>query len=133
MSVLVASPALEKPSWLGSNAGRTSSSVSVSKPHTIDVACSPSCITTSAVRCHREERKISEGAQAARKTWLEIVPDAQLRSHSAGPFGNFFAITWPIGKTERVKLATEIIETLWLYDGESTIHVHPRFGGIALD
>ncbi|KAF1959363.1 hypothetical protein CC80DRAFT_355100, partial [Byssothecium circinans] len=81
----------------------------------IDVLSSPSCITTFPVRLHADEPQITLGAQAARKTWLDIDPPAkekELRSHSAGPYGNFFALTWPYGKMERVKLATEIIETL---------------------
>ncbi|KAF2688339.1 terpenoid synthase [Lentithecium fluviatile CBS 122367] len=112
MSVKVLSPSLahsERPSWLTS-LPRTSSSRSVNTASAtkIDISSSPSCITTFPVCRH-----------AARKTWLEIVPsakDRELRSHSAGPYGNFFAITWPYGKMDRVKLATEIIETLWVYD-----------------
>lgn len=125
MSVQVLSPSLshsERPSWLTS-LPRTSSSRSVNTTSAtkIDISSSPSCITTFPVCRHADEPQISQGAQAARETWLEIVPsakDKELRSHSAGPYGNFFAITWPYGKMDRVKLATEIIETLWVYDGE---------------
>ncbi|KAF2636154.1 terpenoid synthase [Massarina eburnea CBS 473.64] len=123
MSVQVLSPSLphaERPSWL-SSLPRTSSSRSINTTSAtkIDISSSPSCITTFTVRVHKDEPQITQGAQAARNTWLDIVPsakDKQLRSHSAGPHGNFFAITWPYGKMERVKLATEIIETLWMYD-----------------
>jgi hypothetical protein len=84
----------------------------------ISVSSSPSCVTTFPVARHRAEAQIEEGALAARKAWLDLMPGQDLRTHSAGPDGNFFALCWPYGKTERVKLATEIIETLWLYDGE---------------
>lgn len=122
MSVQVLSPSLERPSWLTSlprnSSSRSTATLSANK---IDTSCSPTCITTFPVRVHSDEHQIAQGAQVARKTWLDIVPsakDKKLRSHSAGPYGNFFAITWPHGKTDRVNLATEIIETLWLYDGE---------------
>ncbi|CAI6072571.1 unnamed protein product [Clonostachys chloroleuca] len=82
----------------------------------ISVSSSPSCVTTFPVARHRAEAQIEEGALAARKAWLDLMPGQDLRTHSAGPDGNFFALCWPYGKTERVKLATEIIETLWLYD-----------------
>jgi hypothetical protein len=45
------------------------------------------------------------------------VPDFDKRSHSAGPNGDFFALTWPDGDAQRVKLMAEIIEALWIYDG----------------
>jgi hypothetical protein len=131
MSVQVLSPSLtrsERPSWLTS-LPRTSSSRLVNPTSTtkIDISSSPSCITTFPVRLHVDEPQVTLGAHAARKTWLDIVSssdDTELRPHSAGPHGNFFAITWPYGRTERVKLATEIIETLWMYDGQSEQHVH---------
>ncbi|KAJ4297447.1 hypothetical protein N0V90_005338 [Kalmusia sp. IMI 367209] len=123
MSVQILSPSLahpERPSWLTSlprnSSSRSINTISATK---IDVSSSPSCITTFPVRVHADKSQITQGAHAARKTWLDIVPsakDKELRSHSAGPYGNFFAITWPYGKIERVKLATEIIETLWMYD-----------------
>ena len=91
-----------------------------SAPEKISTLLSPSCVTIFTVAVHPEESQVSQGALAARKTWLDLFPDNDLRPHSAGPYGNFFALTWPLSKTDRVQLATEIIETLWLYDGKHT-------------
>jgi hypothetical protein len=87
-----------------------------SKP--IRVSSSPSCVTIFPVALHSDEFEVSQGALAARNNWLSLMPSNDIRPHSAGPYGNFFALCWPYGDTERVKLATEIIETLWLYDGK---------------
>lgn len=92
----------------------------------INVSSSPSCVTTFPVRLHRAEPQITQGALAARKTWLDMMPGQDLRPHSAGPHGNFFALCWPDGKTDRVALATEIIETLWLYDGKISRSLSPQ-------
>ncbi|TGJ82847.1 hypothetical protein E0Z10_g5919 [Xylaria hypoxylon] len=73
-------------------------------------------ITTFPVRVHREDNQINQGALNARKNFKNVAHKTEFRSHSAGPYGNFFATCWPNGKTERVKLATEIIESLWVYD-----------------
>lgn len=87
-------------------------------PISLDILSSSSCVTTFPVAAHPDEFQVSQGALAARKTWLDLMPNSDLRPHSVGPFGNFFTLCWPHGKIERVQLATEIIETLWLYDGK---------------
>ncbi|KAI1366075.1 terpenoid synthase [Xylaria arbuscula] len=88
------------------------------KPSSIKVktASHPQSITTFPVRVHKEDGQINQGALNARKNFKDVAKKTDFRSHSAGPHGNFFATCWPNGKTERVKLATEIIESLWLYD-----------------
>lgn len=83
----------------------------------IDTASTPRCITTFPARVHRDELWISKGAIIARKKFENLLPNPDYRSHSMGPYGNFFSFCWPEGKKERVRLGTEIIETLWLYDG----------------
>ncbi|KAI0974822.1 terpenoid synthase [Xylaria arbuscula] len=88
------------------------------KPSSIKVktASHPQSITSFPVRVHKEDDQINKGALNARKNFKHVAKKTDFRSHSAGPHGNFFATCWPNGKTERVKLATEIIESLWLYD-----------------
>ncbi|KAI8949500.1 terpenoid synthase [Xylaria longipes] len=88
------------------------------KPSSIKVKTEsqPQSLTTFPVRVHKEDNQINHSALSARKNFKDVARNTEFRSHSAGPFGNFFAICWPNGKTERVKLATEIIESLWLYD-----------------
>ncbi|KAI1120251.1 terpenoid synthase [Nemania abortiva] len=82
----------------------------------IKTASHPQSITTFPVRVHKEDNQINQGALNARKNFKEFARNTEFRSHSAGPHGNFFSICWPNGKTERVRLATEIIESLWVYD-----------------
>ncbi|KAF5022998.1 hypothetical protein F66182_4956 [Fusarium sp. NRRL 66182] len=77
---------------------------------------SPASITTFPVALHSDESQVSRGAETAREAWIRLMPRSDPRPHSAGPCGNFFAYCWPHGKTGRVKLAAEIVETLWLYD-----------------
>ncbi|KAI0432916.1 terpenoid synthase [Xylaria sp. FL1042] len=88
------------------------------KPSSIKVKTDshPQSITIFPVRVHKEDDQINKGALNARKNFKDVAKKTDFRSHSAGPYGNFFATCWPNGKTERVKLATEIIESLWLYD-----------------
>lgn len=95
------------------------------KPSSIKVktASHPQSITTFPVRVHKEDGQINQGALNARKNFKDVAKKTDFRSHSAGPHGNFFAMCWPNGKTERVKLATEIIESLWLYDGKLSYHI----------
>ncbi|KAI1328612.1 terpenoid synthase [Xylariaceae sp. FL0255] len=82
----------------------------------IDTSSHSQSITTFPVKVHRDDHTIHQGALNARKNFKNFTTRTDFRSHSAGPHGNFFSVCWPNGKTERVKLATEIIETLWLYD-----------------
>jgi hypothetical protein len=84
----------------------------------VDKSSQPKSITTFPVRVHKEDNQINQAALNARKNFKEFARNTEFRPHSASPYGNFFSICWPNGKTERVKLATEIIESLWLYDGE---------------
>ncbi|KAI1438676.1 terpenoid synthase [Xylaria sp. CBS 124048] len=88
------------------------------KPSSIKVKTSahPQSITTFQVRVHKDDGSINQGAINARKNFKDFARNTEFRSHSAGPYGNFFSTCWPNGKVERVKLATEIIESLWLYD-----------------
>ncbi|KAI1201898.1 terpenoid synthase [Nemania serpens] len=88
------------------------------KPSSVKVktASHPQSITTFPVRVHKEDSQINQGALNARKNFKDFAKKTEFRSHSAGPHGNFFSTCWPNGKTERVKLSTEIIESLWLYD-----------------
>ncbi|GAP91004.1 putative geranylgeranyl pyrophosphate synthase [Rosellinia necatrix] len=88
------------------------------KPSSIKVkiASHSKAITTFPVRVHKDDSYINQGALIARKTFKDFTPKTEFRSHSAGPYGNFFSTCWPNGKAERVKLATEIIESLWVYD-----------------
>jgi hypothetical protein len=90
------------------------------KPSSIRVETSshPQSITIFPVRVHKEDHQIAQAALNARKNFKEFAKKTEFRTHSAGPYGNFFSTCWPNGKTERVKLATEIIESLWLYDGK---------------
>ncbi|OTA55423.1 terpenoid synthase [Hypoxylon sp. EC38] len=90
----------------------TSSTTSIK----LETSSEPQCITTFPVRLHKDDSEISQGAVDARNNFQHLLPDAEYRPHSAGPCGNFFSLSWPDGKTERVRLGTEIIETLWLYD-----------------
>ncbi|OTB07495.1 hypothetical protein M426DRAFT_267931 [Hypoxylon sp. CI-4A] len=92
------------------------SSISSTSSIKLETTLTPQCITTFPVHVHRDEAQISQGALDARSNFQHLLPDAEYRPHSAGPHGNFFAICWPDSKMERAKLATEIIETLWLYD-----------------
>ncbi|KAI1179631.1 terpenoid synthase [Nemania sp. FL0916] len=82
----------------------------------IKTASHPQSITTFPVRIHKEDSHINQCALNARKNFKDFAHNTEFRSHSAGPHGNFFSTCWPNGKTERLKLATEIIESLWLYD-----------------
>ncbi|KAI0200612.1 terpenoid synthase [Astrocystis sublimbata] len=88
------------------------------KPSSIKIktARHPQSITTFPVRVHKEDNQINNSALSARKNFKDIAKKTEFRPHSTGPYGNFFATCWANGKTERVKLATEIIESLWLYD-----------------
>ncbi|KAI1390398.1 terpenoid synthase [Hypoxylon trugodes] len=92
------------------------SSVSSTSSTKLDTSLAPQSITAFPVRVHKDEDQVSQSALDARNNFQGLLPDADYRSHSSGPYGNFFALTWPDGITERVKLGTEIIETLWLYD-----------------
>lgn len=96
------------------------------KPSSVKVktASHPQSITSFPVRVHKEDNQINHGAMNARKNFKDFTRSTEFRSHSAGPYGNFFSTCWPNGKTERVKLATEIIESLWLYDGKPRIFSH---------
>ncbi|KAI0104059.1 terpenoid synthase [Hypoxylon sp. NC0597] len=98
-----------KPSLSQSSTSSTSSTK-------LETSSEPQCITTFPVCVHKDDSQISQGAVDARNNFQHLLPDANYRPHSAGPYGNFFSICWPDGKMERVKLGTEIIETLWLYD-----------------
>ncbi|KAI1461775.1 terpenoid synthase [Annulohypoxylon moriforme] len=100
----------------GHKSSSSQSSVSSTSSIKLDTTSSPQCITTFPVRVHKDESEISQGALDARGNFKDLLPDAETRPHSAGPYGNFFAICWPESRMERVKLGTEIIETLWLYD-----------------
>ncbi|KAI1098217.1 terpenoid synthase [Jackrogersella minutella] len=82
----------------------------------LDTSSSPQSITTFPVSVHKDEPQINQGAIDARSKFQHLLPETECRPHSAGPYGNFFAICWPDSIMERVRLATEIIETLWLYD-----------------
>ncbi|KAI3326520.1 terpenoid synthase [Xylariaceae sp. AK1471] len=76
----------------------------------------PRCITSFPISIHREAHKISRGALDARTHLQHFDSYKEFRSHSAGPYGNFFAICWPGSNVSRTKLAAEMIETLWIYD-----------------
>ncbi|KAI1317431.1 terpenoid synthase [Xylariaceae sp. FL0255] len=52
----------------------------------------------------------------ARRNVQVLAPQFTYRPHSANSHGNFFAMCWPTGNVEKVGLAAEITETLWLYD-----------------
>ncbi|KAI2631674.1 terpenoid synthase [Xylaria nigripes] len=88
------------------------------KPSSTKVKTSshPQTITLFPVQVHKDDGQINQGANNARKNFKDFTRNKEFRSHSAGPYGNFFSTCWPHGKVERVKLATEIIESLWLYD-----------------
>ncbi|KAK6525359.1 hypothetical protein TWF694_005498 [Orbilia ellipsospora] len=86
---------------------------------TVDPNKSARCFTIFQVRLHYREDAISESCEAARQTYQKIASElnpALLRPCSASSYGCFFAFSWPDGDIERVKLAAEIIETLWIYD-----------------
>ncbi|KAI3326619.1 terpenoid synthase [Xylariaceae sp. AK1471] len=76
----------------------------------------PQCITSFPISIHQKAHKISRGALDARTHLQNFDSYKEFRSHSAGPYGNFFAICWPGSNVSRAKLAAEIIETLWIYD-----------------
>ncbi|KAI0161417.1 terpenoid synthase [Xylariaceae sp. FL1272] len=84
--------------------------------YAINTASHPQSITSYPVRVHKEDDSINQSALAARKNFKNFASKTEFRSHSAGPHGNFFSTCWPNGAADRIKLATEIIETLWLYD-----------------
>jgi hypothetical protein len=86
--------------------------------HLIDASGIPECFTTFPIRVHRDDENIHQGAEAARNSFRKHGITAEdKRLHSAGPYGNFFSICWPAGDSARVKLATEFLEWLWVYDG----------------
>ncbi|KAH9905775.1 terpenoid synthase [Xylariomycetidae sp. FL2044] len=87
-----------------------------SQPDQVKVSSVPQCVTTFPVCLNKGDSQVSQGAFDARGHFQEVTPNAEYRSHSAGPHGNFFSLCWPGGKVERVRLAAEIIETLWIYD-----------------
>ncbi|KAI0842735.1 terpenoid synthase [Hypoxylon sp. FL0890] len=114
---------LKKPSFNGlpnfiprHKASSSQSSTSSTSSIKLETSSEPQCITTFQVYVHKDDPQISEGAIDARNNFQHLLPDVDYRPHSAGPYGNFFSICWPDSKMERVKLGTEIIETLWLYD-----------------
>ncbi|KAI1815720.1 terpenoid synthase [Poronia punctata] len=99
----------------------------------VDKAIQTKSLTTFPVRVHKEDGQINQAALNARKNFTDFASKTDFRSHSSSPYGNFFSICWPNGKTERVKLATEIIESLWLYDDvmedmehSGAVQVHAR-------
>ncbi|KAL0056879.1 hypothetical protein AAF712_016508 [Marasmius tenuissimus] len=82
----------------------------------IDTSLVPQYFQRFPVRIHADEPFIAQGSNAARKTFQRLVPEKDARSHAVGPYGDAYAICYPEGKAEKVKLAAEIIEALWMYD-----------------
>ncbi|PPR01430.1 hypothetical protein CVT24_001904 [Panaeolus cyanescens] len=82
----------------------------------IDTTLVPQYFQRFPVRVHKDEPVVGQGSNAALKTFERLVPEKDTRSHAIGPFGDAYAICYPEGKTEKVKLAAEIIEALWMYD-----------------
>ncbi|KAL0570073.1 hypothetical protein V5O48_011891 [Marasmius crinis-equi] len=82
----------------------------------IDTTLVPQYFQRFPVRVHKDELLIAQGSDAALKTFKRLVPEKDTRSHAVGPHGDAYAICYPEGKTEKVKLAAEIIEALWMYD-----------------
>lgn len=90
-------------------------------PTILDKSLEPNCFTLFPVHLHPEENVISEGCDDARRLLERHIGSGFKisRTHSAGPYGNFFALTLPEGDVQKVKILTEVIETLWIYDGKS--------------
>jgi hypothetical protein len=88
-------------------------------PITIDVSIAPQNFTSFPVVIHEEEPKISAAQRKARKVFEPYMPE-QLRAqyYSEGPHGNVYAMTFFQGPIERGMLSAELLEGLWLYDGE---------------
>ncbi|KAF5229231.1 hypothetical protein FAUST_10542 [Fusarium austroamericanum] len=92
----------------------------------IDVFAVPSCFTTLPVQIHENERDIAKCEDKILQELHNIMPQVEIRPHSKGPQGNFFAYCYPKGLAERVKLNAEVIESLWIYDDliETLPHDH---------
>jgi hypothetical protein len=89
----------------------------MSKP--VDTTLEPQYFQRFPVRVHKDEHIVKEGSGAAVKMFESLVPEKDTRSHGAvGPYGDAYALSFPEGDTEKTKLAGEIIEALWMYDGE---------------
>ncbi|KAL0568081.1 hypothetical protein V5O48_013906 [Marasmius crinis-equi] len=82
----------------------------------IDTTLVPQYFQRLPVRVHKDEALIARGSNAALKTFKRLIPEKDTRSHAVGPHGDAYAICYPEGKTEKVKLDAEIIEALWMYD-----------------
>ncbi|KAF9262057.1 terpenoid synthase [Marasmius fiardii PR-910] len=82
----------------------------------IDATIVPQYFQRFPVRIHKDEPLIVQGSNAALQTFVRLVPEKDTRSHAVGPYGDVYAICYPEGKTEKVKLTAEIIESLWMYD-----------------
>jgi len=101
----------------------------MSKP--VDITLVPECFGSFPVAVHKDEPQIGAGSNAALKLFERLVPEKDSRSHAVGPYGDAYAICYPEGDTEKTKLSAEIIEALWMYDGEfqfsMIVHVAQAF------
>ncbi|KAI1316136.1 hypothetical protein F5Y16DRAFT_406892 [Xylariaceae sp. FL0255] len=82
----------------------------------MDLIRVPQKITIFPVCIHQHEGQIALQIYNARRNVQVLAPQFTYRPHSANSHGNFFAMCWPTGNVEKVGLAAEITETLWLYD-----------------
>ncbi|KAK1215035.1 hypothetical protein PQX77_022385 [Marasmius sp. AFHP31] len=84
----------------------------------IDTTLHPQYFQRFPVRLHKDEPLIAQGSNATRKMFRRLVPESEkdTRSHAAGPYGVVHALCYPEGKAEKVKLAAEITDALWMYD-----------------
>ncbi|KAL0057466.1 hypothetical protein AAF712_015893 [Marasmius tenuissimus] len=84
----------------------------------IDTTLVPQYFQRFPVRLHKDEPLIAQGSDATRKMFRRLVPESEkdTRSYAVGPYGVVHAFCYPEGKAEKVKLAAEITEALWMYD-----------------
>ncbi|KAJ7112765.1 isoprenoid synthase domain-containing protein [Mycena crocata] len=89
-------------------------------PTLIDTSTVPQSFTRFPVKIHDEAHRISAlSSAAAEETFQRFTKTSA--PHSKGLYGDVCAMCYPDGDVERVRICAEIIEILWIYDGESTV------------
>ncbi|KAJ7758465.1 isoprenoid synthase domain-containing protein [Mycena maculata] len=83
-------------------------------PTTIDTSIVPECFTRFPASRHDEEAQIALASAGAENSFHPSVKDS--RTHGEGPYGVMYALAFPQGDVERVKIAAEVIALLWVYD-----------------
>lgn len=83
----------------------------------LDSFAVPSSFTTFPARIHGEEDAISQSVTGIIQKFGKLLPDIDGHNIAVGPYGNYFAMAFPEGEIDRVRVSAEILTALWIYDG----------------